>query len=174
MYLWKLKKLQVNICPLLTLRVCARVTVVVLWVCMCVSVTTLATTYMYLVFFYVVNKVPLSFLWHVLDMYCVDFFENALFWSSGDICCAPLPSLLLNELSTNKRYSDGFFSRRLLCRSCGSSYNSTGSSLVIANCQLKLCVLFVIVCQNLQVWQQTRGSIYSYVLYIGYRKNSWG
>ena len=26
--------------------------------------------------FYVVKKVPL---WHVLDMYCVDFFENALF-----------------------------------------------------------------------------------------------
>ena len=78
----------------------------------------------------------------LLDMYCVDFFENALFWSSGDTCCAPLPSSLLNELSMNKRYSNGFFSRRLVCRTCGSYYHSTGSSLVIANCQLKLCALF--------------------------------
>ena len=82
------------------------------------------------------NKVPLSFLWHVLDMYCVDFFENALFRSSGDICCAPLLCLLLIELSMNKRDSDGFFSRRLVCTTSDSSYKSTDSSLVTLYYQL--------------------------------------
>ena len=60
---------------------------------------------------YVENKVRLSLLWH---MYCVAFFENTLFRSSGNNCCASLPSSLLNELSMNKRDSDGFFSRRLV------------------------------------------------------------
>ena len=35
---------------------------------------------------YIKNKVPLSFLWRSLDMYCVDFIEITLFKSSGDIC----------------------------------------------------------------------------------------
>ena len=61
---------------------------------------------------------------------CVDFVENALFRSQGDIC---LPSLLLDRLSMGKRDSDGFFSRRLVCtcRSSDRSYNSTDSSLNI-------------------------------------------
>ena len=78
---------------------------------------------------YIENMVLLSFLWHVLDMFCVDFFENTLLRSSGDICCAPLPSSLLDELSVNKTDSDDFFSRRLLCSSSDSSYKSTDSSL---------------------------------------------
>ena len=66
----------------------------------------------------------------------MDFFENALFRSYGDICCASLPSLLLNELSMNERDSDGFFSKRLVCGTSDISYNLTGSSLVMANYQL--------------------------------------
>ena len=46
----------------------------------------------------------------------MDFAENALFKSSGDICWSPLPSLLLGQLSVDKRDSDGFFSSRLACR----------------------------------------------------------
>ena len=74
------------------------------------------------------NKGPLSSLWHSQDMYCV---EIALFKSSGDICWIPLPSSLLDKLSVNKRDSDGFFSRRLPCRSSDRSYNLTDSVLNI-------------------------------------------
>jgi hypothetical protein len=35
---------------------------------------------------YVENKVPLGFPWQSQRMYCVDFVENVLFKSSGDIC----------------------------------------------------------------------------------------
>ena len=73
---------------LLTLGACARITVVVLCVCVCVcvcvSVTKLAA--IYIPGLYVKNKMPLGFPWHFQGMYCVDFVENALFKSSGDIC----------------------------------------------------------------------------------------
>ena len=59
------------------------------------------------------------------------YVENALFKSSGDICWPPLPSSLLDELSMYKRDSDGFFSRRLVCRYSDSSYNLTDLTLVI-------------------------------------------
>ena len=35
---------------------------------------------------YIENKVPLDFLRHFQDINCVDFIENALFESVGDIC----------------------------------------------------------------------------------------
>ena len=38
----------------------------------------------------------------------VEFIENALFKSSGEICWSPLPSSLLDELLLDKRDSDGF------------------------------------------------------------------
>ena len=59
-------------------------------------------------------------------MYCVDFVENAVFKSSGEICRSPLPSFL-DELSMDKRDSDGFVLRRLACRTNSRSYNSTDS-----------------------------------------------
>ena len=71
-------------------------------VCVCVCVCVCYHASYYIPRLYVENKVTLSFLWCVVDMYCVDFFENALFRSSGNICYAPLPSSLLNELSMNK------------------------------------------------------------------------
>ena len=75
---------------------------------------------------------PLGFLCWSQHMYCVDFIENTLFKSYGDICWSSLPSLLLDQLSMDKRDSDGFFLRRLACsiiivcnriirRSCGYS-----------------------------------------------------
>ena len=74
---------------------------------------------------------PLGFIWCFQDMNCVDFVENALFKSSGEIYRPSLPSLLLDELSMDKRDNDDFFSRRLVCRSSDSSYNSTGIHVVL-------------------------------------------
>ena len=56
-------------------------------------------------------------------MHCVDFVENALFRSSGDIA----------QLTMDIGDSDGFFSRILVCRSSDSSYNLTESSLITAD-----------------------------------------
>ena len=86
------------------------------------------------------NKVPLGFLWHFLHMHCVDFVENALFRSYGNICQSSLPSLLLDRLTMDQTDSCGFFSRRLVCRSSDRSYNSTDSSLNILNCQLSFLI----------------------------------
>ena len=94
-------------------RACARVTVVILRVCYHTSC--------YIPRLYVEIKVALSILCH---MHCVNFTENALFRSSGDICWPPLPSSLLDGLSMDKIVSDDFFSRWLVCRSNDRSYNS--------------------------------------------------
>ena len=69
--------------------------------------------------------------------------------------------------SMNKTDSDGFFSRWLVCRSSDRSYNSTGWSLVIVNCQLSfltlasrsLAILYCIV----YMWH-ARALSYSYVI----------
>ena len=84
---------------------------------------------------YTGNNVPLSFLHRFLLMHCVDFAENTLFRSSGDIkfCWSPLPSLLFDRLSMDKTDSDGFFSRWIVYRSSDRFYTSTGSSLAIVN-----------------------------------------
>ena len=104
--------------------------------CVCVSGCVCYHASYYIPHLYVENKVPLSFLCHFLHMYCVDFIKNALFRSSCNICWPPLPSLLLDRLSMDKRGSDGFVSRWLAYRSSNKSYNSTDSSLVMVNCQL--------------------------------------
>ena len=124
---------------------------VTVWVC--VSVTALAATNLV----YTLKVVPLSFLWHVLDMFCMDFFENALFRSSGNIGCASLPSSLFEELSMNKRDSDGFFSRRLVYRSSVSSYRLTDSSPVTVDYQLRF-LPYCVLNRNLLNWH-ARGSI---------------
>ena len=62
-----------------------RVTVVVLCVCVCVSSVCYHAS-CYIPCLYIEHRVPLGFLWHFQHMYCVDFIENALFKSSGDIC----------------------------------------------------------------------------------------
>ena len=101
-------------------------------VCVCLSVC-LCVCYhanCYIPHFFVEIQVSLGFLCCFQRMHCVDFIENALLKSSGDICWSPLPSLLLDQLSEDKRDSDGFFSCRLVCRTSDSSYNSTDSSLV--------------------------------------------
>ena len=63
------------------------------------SVTKLTATYN--PGLYIENEVPLGFLWHSQGMNCVDFVENTAF-------------SLLDELSVDKRDSDGFISRRLV------------------------------------------------------------
>ena len=79
-----------------------------------------------------------------LNAHFCGFCENALFHSSGDIR-TDHPSFL-DELSIDKRDSDGVFARKLVCTCSGNSYNSTDSSPVIVDYQLGLCVL------NLLIW----------------------
>ena len=69
-------------------RMRRRVTVVVL--CVCLSVCNRASCY--IPHLYVENQVSLGFLCWFQRMHCVDFVENALFRSSGDICWPPRPS----------------------------------------------------------------------------------
>ena len=104
-------------------------------VCVCVCVTTLAATYiMYLIYKSQVRyyKVP-----NGVSNVCI-------VWISLKMLCSPVLAsfafsrCLHYEFSIyrmNVGDSDGFFSRRLVCRSSDRSYNSTGSSLIIANCQ---------------------------------------
>ena len=92
--------------------------------CLCVCYR----AYCYIPRLYFKSRVPLGFLCCSQCICCVDFVENALFKSSGQICWSPLPSSLLDELLMDKRNSYGFFSRRLVCRTSDSSYNSTDSS----------------------------------------------
>ena len=61
-------------------------------------------------------------------MHYVDFVENALFKSSGDIFWPPWPSSLLIELSLDER--DSSFLRKQIRPVICSSYNSTDSSQV--------------------------------------------
>ena len=74
-----------------------------------------------------------------------DFIESTLLKSSGKICGSPLPSLLLDELSMDKRNSDGFFSIRLACKTSDRSNHSTNSSLVTVDYQQRFLACFVCV-----------------------------
>ena len=85
-------------------------------------------------------------------MYCVDFVENALFKSFGDIFRPPRPSSLLVEFSLDERDSSRFISRRLVCSSSDSSCNSTDSSLFTVGYQLRFLAL------DLLIWH-ARGTI---------------
>ena len=88
-------------------------------------------------------------------MHCVDFAEIALFFSFWHHLLTTTAFTMLSDKflidRMNNRDSKCFFSRRLVCRSSDSSYNSTGSSLIIANWQ--------------QRWHGTRGAVaYYYVI----------
>ena len=90
-------------------------------------------------------------------MNCVDLVEITSFKSSGNICWSPAFFTSFDELSVNKRDSDGFFSRRIVGRSSDRSYSSTDSSLNILNCQLAwlgfstLCVL-ILLTKHTRMW----------------------
>ena len=94
-------------------------------------------------------------------MYCVTFVENALFKRSSDICQRSLPSSLLDELSMDKRDSNGFLSRRLVCRSGDRSYNSTNSSL--SHSRLSTTLLALKFDLNLLIWH-THGTATYYII----------
>jgi hypothetical protein len=101
---------------------------------------------------YVENKAPLGFSWQSQRMYCMYFVENALFKSSGNICRSPLPSSSLDELSIDEMDSDQFISRLAVYRPSDSSYDSTDSSLLTVDYQLRFlgllssCVLDLLIC----------------------------
>ena len=76
----------------------------------------------------------------------MDFTENALFKSSGDIYWSSLPSWLLGQLSVDKWDSDGFITSRLVCRTSDNSYNSTDLSLVIVDFQQSFVASEFFVC----------------------------
>ena len=134
---------------------CARVTVVILWVSEWVCVCYHASCHIPRL--YVENQVSISFLWRFPHMHYVDFIENALFRSSCDICWPAQLSSLLNRLSMEITNSDDFFSRWLVCRSSDRSYNSTGWSLIIVNCQLSFLT-----------WASSYIAIYYTALHIPY------
>ena len=150
MVIMRIKFLPLHV--LLTLGACVRVTVVV---CVCVSVTMLAATY--LTWFIHWRQGAVKLLWCFQDMHCVDFVENTLFKSSGDIFWPPLPSSLLDKLSMDKRDSNGFVSWRLVCRCSDSSYNLADSSLVTVDYQLCFLPLTSLCVLNLLIWH-TRGT----------------
>ena len=54
---------------------------------------------------------------------------------------SPLPSSLLDELLMDKSDRDGFFSKRLGCRTNDRSYNSTDSSLITVDSERSLAFL---------------------------------
>ena len=86
-------------------RMRCRVTVVFL--CTCLSVTTLAATYF--IFRFRMRQYSLFFFWHFQGFSRVAFVKNASFKSYGIIFGPSLPSWLLHKLLMNKRDSDGFF-----------------------------------------------------------------
>ena len=106
---------------------------------------------------YVENMVLLGFSWHFQHMHCVDFVEVTLFKSSDDIFQPPPPSSLLDKLLVDSRDSDGFFSRKLVCRSSDSSYNSIDKLLIIVDYQQGSLPL------NQLIWH-TRGADGYYVI----------
>ena len=97
-------------------------------VCLRVSVSVCYPANCYILL-YVETKVPLGSCGD-FNKWNVEFIENTLFKSYGNILWSSLPSSLLDELLMDKSDSDGLFSRRLACRTNDRSYNSTDSSLV--------------------------------------------
>ena len=93
-------------------------------------------------------------------MCCVDFAESASFSSFG-----VFNRCLHDRFSTyrmNNRNSDGLFSRIPVCRSSDSSYNSTSSSLIIANYHNANFAFLLDL--DLMIWHSTRDAIAHYVL----------
>ena len=127
---------------LLTLGTCLRVTVVILCVCVSVCLSYRASCYIPHLSW---KSGALGFLCCSQHMCCVHFVENILFKSSGEVCWSHLPSSLLDEFLMDKRDSDGFFLRRLACRTNNRSYtfNSTDSSLVTVDYQQSFLAIFL-------------------------------
>ena len=67
-------------------------------------------------------------------MNCVYFVDNTFVWKFWQLCWTPLSFLLLDQLTMDKKDSDGFFSRRLVCRTSNRSYNLAYNFLCSKNC----------------------------------------
>ena len=102
-------------------------------VSVCLSVTTLAATNLvhksqvrrYKVLYGISNACTM---WISLKMLCSPVLASFAF-----SCCLHDKFSIIYWM--NNRDSDGFFQEGLVCMSSDSSYNSTSSSLIIANCQ---------------------------------------
>ena len=120
-------------------RACAeRVTVVILCICY--------HSNCHIPGLYVENKVSLGFSWPSQRMYsknCVDFVENALFKSSGDMC-ADYHHLFRLLMSSQSMKRTALISRLVVCRCSDSSYNSTDSSLLTIDYQACFLGLLII------------------------------
>ena len=97
----------------------------------CLSITTLYSCYIPRL--YIEIEVTLGFLCRCQRMNYVDFIDNSLFKCSGDIYWPPRPSSLLDQLTINKRSSDGFFSKSLVCRTSDSSCYLADLSLIVGD-----------------------------------------
>ena len=93
-----------------------------------------------------------------MELQRVDFVENALFKSYGVICLPPLPSTLPNELSTDRRNSCGFFSRRRVCTLSDSFCRTTASSLFSMNELLLKLLSLSRLCISCASWPGTCGN----------------
>ena len=117
-------------------RACARVTVVIPCVCVCLSVCYHASCYIprsFVCWNQGAVKLPVSFSTHALCGFHWKRFVQK-FWRHLLITSALFASW---KTLMDKTDSEGFFSRWLVCGSSDRSYNSTGWSLVIVNCQLR-------------------------------------
>ena len=116
------------------LCVCVCVSVwVCVCVCVCVCLTELAATYACAIRLSVLLSTYVEFVWISLKTLC----SKVLVKFADHLC---LLRFLMNSRWT--RDSDGFFSRRLVCRTNNRSYNSTDSSLITVDYQQSLLPFF--------------------------------
>ena len=89
-------------------------------VCVCVCVYFWASCYIHV-------YVPYLYMYIESQMFCADFncgFRGLLATFTVHLC---LLRLIVDQLSVDKRDSDCFFSRKLVCSTSDSSYNLTDS-----------------------------------------------
>ena len=96
--------------------------------------------------FYIENEASKGSLQCFPDFQRVAFPENALFKSSGVICWPPRPSSLTDELSMDKRASNGFLLMRRVHILSDRFYYPTDLSLLMAHWQISF--LAFCVCLN--------------------------
>ena len=76
-------------------------------------------------------------------IYMLKVWYHLTFCADLNVCWSPLPYSLPVKLSMDKRDSDGFFLRRLACRTNDWSYNSSDSSLITVDYRQSFLACFL-------------------------------
>ena len=127
---------HVCVCVCVCLSVCLSICLSV-YLSVCQSVC--YQTSCYIPRFYIESQVSLGFLccFQHTCMYCVNFDENTLFWTSKVLATfADQLCFLTSSQWTKGQQLMGYFQEN--CRTSNSSYNSTDSSLVTADYQPRM------------------------------------